>query len=63
MPLRINEITSDVHVSGEEKGLSTEAINGIVAIVMDRIREEQEHQNRILEECKIRDQASEIEPY
>ncbi len=63
MPLRINELTSNVRVTGGESRLSDEEIMTIVTIVLERIREEQEHQGRILEESRIRNQASEIEPY
>lgn len=63
MPLRINKITSNVQITGVENRLSDEEIFRIVNIVLARIREEQEHQNRVSEESKIRNQASEIEPY
>ncbi len=63
MPLRINEITSNVQINPGESRLSDNEISRIINIVMERIKEDQDHQNRILEESKIRNQASEIEPY
>ncbi len=63
MALRINELTSTVRVMGGEGRFSEEEITAIVNIVLERIREEEEHKNRVLEETEIRDRASEIEPY
>jgi hypothetical protein len=63
MPLRINEISSTVQLSGEDQKLSEADISKIVAVVLDRIRENDEHQKRVIEERTIRNQASEIEPY
>lgn len=63
MPLRINEITSNVDVTGGEVSLSNAQIDQIVRIVLEKIDEKQAHQARVSEESMIRDQASEIEPY
>jgi hypothetical protein len=63
MPLRINEITSNVQVSGQETQLSENEINRVVNIVLQKFREEQEHQARVMAETTIRDGVSELEPY
>jgi uncharacterized protein YjcR len=63
MPVRINEMTSNVRVTGAESSLPEDEISKIIKIVLERIKEDQEHQHRILEESTIRNQASEIEPY
>jgi hypothetical protein len=63
MPLRINELTSNVRVTEGTGALSERDLARIVSIVMQRIREEQEHQRRVSDESTIRNQASEIEPY
>jgi hypothetical protein len=63
MPLRVNEITSNVEVMGGETSITDREIEKIVRIALARVKEELEHQMRISEEISIRDQASEIEPY
>jgi hypothetical protein len=63
MPLRINEITSNVEVSGGETSVSGGEIEEIFRKVLARVKEDLEHQMQISQESLIRDQASEIEPY
>lgn len=63
MPVRINNMTSNVRVTGREGQLSQDEINRIVNIVLTRVNEEMGHQNRVLDETKIRDGVSEVEPY
>jgi len=63
MPLRINEISSQVRVSGRDAGIPAEIVDRIVQIVLERVREERAREERIAEETAIRNQASEIEPY
>lgn len=63
MPLRINNMTSNVRVTGQESPLSQDELNRIVNTVLAQVREEMGHQQRVLNETKIRDGVSEVEPY
>lgn len=63
MPLHINEITSNVEVTGGDTLITGGEIDKIVRIVLARVKEELEHEKRVLEETTIREQASEVEPY
>lgn len=63
MPVRINNMTSNVRVTGQEGPLSRDEINRVVNIVLAQVKEEMGHQNRVLDETKIRDGVSEVEPY
>lgn len=63
MPLNVNEITSNVEVTGGETPINNGHIEKIVRVVLERVKEDLDHQMRILEESAIRDQASEVEPY
>lgn len=63
MPLRINNMTSNVRVTGQEGQLSQDEINRIVNIVLTQVNEELAHRDRVLDETKIRDSVSEVEPY
>ncbi|MBN2440642.1 MAG: hypothetical protein JXJ04_04835 [Spirochaetales bacterium] len=63
MPIRINELTSDVHIEGSETAISRRDIEMIVRIVMQRIREEQERGERIQGERTITDRASDARFY
>lgn len=63
MPLQINEITSNVEVTGGDTSITGGEIERIVRIVLARVKEDLEHERRILEEIAVREQASEVEPY
>lgn len=63
MPLRINELTSNIQVTGQDSRLSENEINMIVNIALEKFREEQEHLARVREETQLMEGASEIEPY
>jgi hypothetical protein len=63
MPLRVNEITSNVEVMGDETQPSGVEIENIFRKMLARVKEELKHEQRISEENTIRDQASEVEPY
>jgi tRNA(Phe) wybutosine-synthesizing methylase Tyw3 len=63
MPLRINEMTSNIQVTGQDSRLSKNEINMIVNIALEKFREEQEHLARVQEETQLMEGASEIEPY
>ena len=63
MPLRINELTSNVQVTGQEPRLLEDQIERIVQVVLERVREDQDHQARVQEETTIRNGVSEVEPY
>ncbi len=60
MPVRINNLESDVRVMEGEpsKRLSENEIERIVRIVMERIREEQYRMERISEETRITNKVS-----
>ena len=60
MPVRINNLESDVRVvEGEPSGIISEnEIERIVRIVMERIKEEQDRMDRISEETRITNKVS-----
>lgn len=63
MPLRINEITSNVNITGGDTAIRDAEIERIVRIVIERVKQELKNEQQILEESSIKDQASEVEPY
>jgi len=63
MPLRINELTSNVRVAGNDGSSLNGQIERIVQIVLERVRAEQGRMTRTREETMIRDGVSEVEPY
>lgn len=63
MPLRINELTSNIQVTDQDSRLSQDEINRIINIALEKFREEQEHLARVQEETQLIEGASEIEPY
>jgi hypothetical protein len=63
VPLRVNEITSNVEVTGGETLIGDGEIERIVRIVLARVKEELKYDERTLEESSIREQASDVEPY
>lgn len=60
MPVKINNVESNVSVTeGEPSGaMSPNEVERIVRIVMERIREEQDRQQRIGDETRITNQVS-----
>ena len=61
MPIRINEITSNIQITGEKNTLSQTELLRIVNIVLEEIRKEQEHEKRVSEEREIKKQISDID--
>ena len=60
MPVKINNLESNINVIGDGSygSISEEERENIIKIVMDRIREEQEQQERINAETKITNRSS-----
>lgn len=64
MPVRINEMTSNVRLTGEGGPAMDESMTErLVQIVLQRLREEEEYRGRVRDETGIRDGVSEIDPY
>ncbi len=64
MPVRINEMTSNVRMTGGGDSPMDESMTErLVQIVLQRLREEDGHRDRVRDETGIRDGVSEIDPY
>ncbi len=63
MPIRINEMTSNVRLTGGDSPINEDMIERLVQIVLQRLKEEEQYQGRIRDETCIREGVSEIAPY
>ncbi len=60
MPIRINNVESNVRVAGDGVSgeVSASEVERIVRIVMERLKDEREHMDRINEETRITNKVS-----
>ena len=63
MPVRINEMISNVQLTGGDSPVSEDMTERLVQIVLQRLREEAQYQGRVRDETGIREGVSEIDPY
>lgn len=63
MPVRINEMTSNVRLTEGDSPVNEEMVERLVRIVLQRLRQEAQYQERIRDETGIREGVSEIDPY
>lgn len=63
MPITIGTLSSTVNVVDGNSLLTEEVLEQIVAIVMERVRQERFEEERDRPEREIRDRVSEIEPF
>jgi hypothetical protein len=63
MPVRINEMTSNVQLIEGDSPINEEMTERLVQIVLQRLREAEQYQGRIRDETGIKEGVSEIDPY
>lgn len=63
MPVRINEMTSNVQLTGGDSPINEDMTERLVQIVLQRLKEEEQYQGRVRDETGIKEGVSEIEPY
>lgn len=63
MPITIGTLSSTVNVVDGNSLLTEEVLEQIVAIVMERVRQERFEEERDRPEREIRDRVSEIAPF
>jgi len=63
MPVRINEMTSNIQLTDGDSPISDDMTERLVQIVLQRLREEGQYQSRVRDETGIKEGVSEIDPY